>query len=90
MQDWKEEFWNRADVAHTLKLIPSSQRELLIAEMSDNIQILLNQQKREIVEELVNKFQMEGEYGKLTPFQETVNTYIKNRGEEVLTTLNNL
>lgn len=41
-------------------------------------------QKEEIIEDLVSEFQMEGDYGKLTPFQQTVNTYIKNRGEEII------
>lgn len=38
---------------------------------------------------LKEKFKMSGDYGKLTPFQETVNTYIENRAQEILTALNN-
>ena len=32
----------------------------------------------------VIKFQMEGDFGKLTPFQETVNTYIKTEVKKLL------
>lgn len=40
-----------------------------------------------VVEETIEKMKMEGIEHKLTPFQSTVNTYIKNRGEELLTQL---
>lgn len=35
------------------------------------------------VDEVIELMKMEGLEHKLTPFQETVNTYIKNRGEEI-------
>lgn len=41
------------------------------------------------IKKAVDKMKIEGEWGKLTPFQLTVNTYIENRGKEILSTLNN-
>lgn len=58
---------------------------LLSAEFAfEAVKGALDKQKEEIIEDLVSEFQMEGDYGKLTPFQQTVNTYIKNRGEEII------
>jgi len=40
-----------------------------------------------VVKEVIEKMKMEGEMAKLTPFQQTVNTYIENRGKEILADL---
>lgn len=56
--------------------------------LSDHENLL--QLERDIaVDELKEKFKMEGEYGKRTPFQETVNTYIENRAVEIKEALTN-
>lgn len=39
--------------------------------------------RAQVLEEVVEKMQMEGLEHKFTPFQQTVNTYIRNRGEEI-------
>lgn len=70
---------NTKDIDGTNNYISLSQE----TELKQFISKLISQEKEKWVEEMVEKFQMEGEYGKLTPFQQTVNTYIKNRGEEI-------
>lgn len=73
------------DVAHTgYSLVTNNHTYNLQIHLQNFIQSLLDKQKEEIVQDLVIKFQMEGDFGKLTPFQQTVNTYIKNRGEEII------
>lgn len=64
-------------------------------ELDDKIKELLSQPMKldfipeykanlkEISRWTYEKLRMEGEFGKLTPFQETVNTYLKNRAEEL-------
>lgn len=37
----------------------------------------------ELASWVAEQMKMEGELGKLTPFQETVNTYLKNRADEL-------
>ena len=37
------------------------------------------------IKKAVDNMKIEGEMGKLTPFQQTVNTYIENRGKEIIT-----
>ena len=43
----------------------------------------LDQREKKLIGEIVDRMKMEGLEHKLTPFQQTVNTYIKNRGEEI-------
>jgi len=67
-------------------------KETAIIKKSDVIKTLtkaIQQERKEIVEKFKNDLPMEGEKHKLTPFQETVNTYIKNRIEEIEEHLNN-
>lgn len=57
--------------------------EYLYPDIKQFISNLISQEREKWIDELTEKFQMEGDFGKLTPFQQTVNTYIKNRGEEI-------
>lgn len=44
---------------------------------------LLTKHEEAVVDYIVDKMQIEVSEYKLTPFEQTVNTYIKNRGEEI-------
>ena len=57
--------------------------------LRDWLRQTLTHQVERAVKETGEKMLMKGDAGKLAPFQETVNTYIKNRTEEILNSLNN-
>jgi len=50
----------------------------------NSVRLLLTQIDQQAREQVIEEMKMDGEAGKLTPFQETVNTYIENRGEEII------
>ena len=84
LYNWKTQEKCRVDFDD----LPLENKKVMLA-MALEIDRRIQQERKEIVEKFKNDLPMEGEKHKLTPFQETVNTYIKNRIEEIEEHLNN-
>ncbi len=66
------------------KFWPASLQSLYVSVIPIDIVNFIRQLLSAQAEEIIKKMKIEGEMGKLTPFQQTVNTYIENRGQEIL------
>ena len=75
-----EEFWT-ALRNHTMWR--DSANGLIEDRITELLAEALTKHEEAVVDYIVDKMQIEVSEYKLTPFEQTVNTYIKNRGEEI-------
>lgn len=75
-----EEFRNKWEGANATTNTIST---LMMDRMEEDLKDILTKHEEAVVDYIVDKMQIEVSEYKLTPFEQTVNTYIKNRGEEI-------